>query len=343
MIISLMERITLDESSSVDRLDVQLIQSLSISPRASYTVLAEVLGSSEQTVARRYRSLVEKGVLRVIGTTTAAGVPASRWTLRLRCNAAATDEVADALAHRQDVSWVTITAGGAEIVCNLQCATLEDRELMLLKRLPRSRSVTGVVPAEWLHEFRKERGADWQAYGEFLSRIQVDRLGALDRIESGGKTAALTPEDEPLLELIAGDGRAGVAQIARAIGTTRGRAARRMDSLFRAGLIDFDIDVAYEMLGFQSAAYLWLEVRPSGLARAGAHLIAQPEVPFVAATTGTANMVVSVICRTPSDLYRFVTERLGSLENVARVEISPVLRTVKQAGTLRRGRRLALG
>jgi hypothetical protein len=47
-----------------------------------------------------------------------------------------------------------------------------------------------------------------------------------------------------------------------------------------------------------------------------------------------------VTCRNLDDLYRYVTERIGAIPAVRRLEISPVLRQVKQAGSILSGGRL---
>jgi hypothetical protein len=52
---------------------------------------------------------------------------------------------------------------------------------------------------------------------------------------------------------------------------------------------------------------------------------------FAAATTGLANLVASVTCRSSGDLYRYLTERVGVLEGVGERESAPVLRTLKRA------------
>ena len=61
------------ESGKLDRLDRQLLHALQFDGRASFRVLAELLGASEQTIARRYRRLREAGVVRVVVLSAPAG------------------------------------------------------------------------------------------------------------------------------------------------------------------------------------------------------------------------------------------------------------------------------
>src|SRR5271167_3867805 len=90
------------ESIIVDDLDRQLAQCLGIDGRASFSAIAEVLGVSDQTVARRYRRL------------------RSAWVLRLRCVPGSGEAIAEALARREDTAWVQLLSGDTEVLCSLR-------------------------------------------------------------------------------------------------------------------------------------------------------------------------------------------------------------------------------
>src|SRR5580692_10815855 len=55
------------ETNTLDALDRQIIQELYVYPRAPFSRLAEIIGSSEQTVSRRYRRLFDDRTVRVVG------------------------------------------------------------------------------------------------------------------------------------------------------------------------------------------------------------------------------------------------------------------------------------
>jgi len=74
-------------------------------------------------------------------------------------------------------------------------------------------------------------------------------------------------------------------------------------------------------------------VPPARLLEVGQAFAAHPEVAFCAATTGRANLVVSVVCRDEADLFRYLTERIGALPDITDVETGPIMRTVKRAGS----------
>jgi DNA-binding Lrp family transcriptional regulator len=69
---------------------------------------------------------------------------------------------------------------------------------------------------------------------------------------------------------------------------------------------------------------------PRSLDATGRAFARQPEVAAVFATTGESNLTVVIVCRGTAEVYRYLNHSVGGLAGVQRVEVSPVLRTVKQ-------------
>ncbi|HEX4060428.1 MAG TPA: AsnC family transcriptional regulator [Streptosporangiaceae bacterium] len=350
------------ESSSRDALDLQIIHALQLRPRASFSRIAAVTGVSEQTVARRYRRLHADGVIRVIGLVDPRRVGQNDWVVRVRVRPGSAARLAEALARRDDVAWVTLGAAGSEVVCSVRSRSQEQRDELLLRRLPGTAPVLGISAHAVLHRFAGSE-ADWLGYGGplgagLLSAGQIERLGQppddqpsddLPRAgglptapgPAGGPAVRLEPGDQPMLDLLAADGRAGYAALATATRWTQSRAARRLELLQRHGIVYFDVDVATRMFGFDTTAYLWLTVEPARLGELGEELASHPEVPFAAAVSGASNLLASVVCRDIEALYQYVSGRIGGLDGVRQIETSPELRRIKQAGSLMDGPRLA--
>jgi DNA-binding Lrp family transcriptional regulator len=335
------------ESSSRDHIDLQIIHALQLRPRASFSRIAAATGVSEQTVARRYRRLRDEGVIRVIGLVDSRRVGQNDWVVRVQVRPGSAVKLAEALARRDDVAWVTLSAAGSEVMCSVRSRSQEQRDELLLRRLPSTAPVLGISAHAVLHRFAGSE-ADWVGYGGLLSAEQIERLGdppdgqpESPEPPDGGPPASLEPGDQPMLDLLAADGRAGYAALAAATGWPESRVARRLEVLRRQGIVYFDVDLATAMLGFTTTAYLWLTVEPARLGELGEELASHPEVPFAAAVSGASNLLASVVCRDIEALYQYVSGRIGALDGVRQIETSPELRRVKQAGSLMDGPRLA--
>lgn len=330
-----MNSLPVAQSVTLDRLDKQIVRALQLSPRAPFRQIGEALGVSEQTVARRYRALHRAGVLHVIAAVDPRALGESDWMVRIRCRPDATLDLGRALAQRSDIAWVTVSAGGSELVCAVRSHTPEAREWLLVDRLPRTSAVLDVSASVILRHFIGGSASDWLGVHDVLDAEQEQALGIEipSRVPPQG-VHTLDAGDYAMLEVLGRDGRASFATLAKAAGMSEARATRRLNALMRSGVVYLDVDLAAPALGFPTAAYLWIEVAPAQLDAACRAITEHEETPFVAAISGRANVIVAVTCRSLDGLYRYVTERVGQIEGVRSIEISPVLRRIKQAGTL---------
>lgn len=305
-----------------------------------------MLGSSEQTVARRYRRLRENGVIRVRGLRGPTQ-QLEDWYVRVQVRPGAASALATALAARSDVSWVTITAGGAEVVCATRPRTAKQRDALLLERLPRTAQVISLTAHAIMHRYAGSGEHEWNPFDDPLTSKQIDALRAARGERPSGVVTnreqphgLIEPADEGLLASLHEDGRATHAQLASATGLPASRVARRLQALLRAGALYIDVEVANELLGFPTVALLWLTVSPSGLTEVAEHLAQAQETGFVAAVSGPANLHATVSCRSIEHLHQFLVREVGALHSVQSVETSPVARRVKQAGSIMAGARL---
>ncbi|ACU70060.1 transcriptional regulator, AsnC family [Catenulispora acidiphila DSM 44928] len=317
----------------MDEIDRRIVQCLLYEGRAPFRRIAEVAEVSQQTVARRYRALRADGAVRVRALPSHGARGEATWFVRIQTRPDATDALAEALAAREDTAYVSITSGGAEIVCQ----TRTDPGAAggsVLHRLPRTAQVLAYQAHAVLHMHVGD-GTKWLAFDDPLAPDQLDRLrgDAIPAPAPSGLDGALRDSDAPLLTELARDGRASAAELARATGWPETRVSTRLDALLTNGALHIAVDLAYPRFGFAAAAYLWLTVTPGDLTAVGDALAQYPETTFAAAVTGSANLLVTVTCRTLEDLYRYVTARVGALDAVRQVDVVPVLHRLKQAGT----------
>ncbi|WP_254552521.1 Lrp/AsnC family transcriptional regulator [Kitasatospora sp. MMS16-BH015] len=326
----------MDEIEVLDELDQALVQALTVDGRVPFSRLAEVLEVSDQTVIRRYRRLRGEGLLRVVGLPLGEKLGLYESWLRVQCTPDAALAVADGLARRPDISWVTLNSGGTEIHCITRARSRQDRDNLLLQKLPGTRRVTGIAAHSVLRTFVGGLGR-WGGL-DVLTQAQV---AALERpVDRSGPKIRLDEAESALLAELGRDGRTGYPELARATGLSESTVRRRVEQLRAEGAIYFDVEIDPRHFGYRTQAVLLATVPPSELAQAGAELGGHREVPFAAAITGSANLLAVVICRDDDALYEYLTTRVGALSTVRQLEVVPVLRTVKRAGMLMDGARL---
>src|SRR3954447_16239508 len=156
----------------LDRLDEQIIRALQLAPRASFRRIAAVLDAAEQTVARRYRALQRAGVLRVIAVVDPTALGESDWIVRIQTRPDATLDLGRALAQRPDTAWVSVSAGGSELVCAVRSHSQEQRERLLVDRLPRSAAALDVAASVAAGRFGGGSASDWLGVQDVLTPAQ---------------------------------------------------------------------------------------------------------------------------------------------------------------------------
>jgi DNA-binding Lrp family transcriptional regulator len=327
------------ESLALDATDRRIIHALYIDGRVSFSRMAEVLGASEQTVARRYRRMRDEHGVRVVGQLDTQRLGRSDWAVRIRCTPDAALPVATALASRPDTAWVQLTSGGTEISCMVNAHDERQRTALLLEQLPASSRIVALEAFCLLHVFTSATSAAPGAEG--LSREEVDRLASPSQVAGSGgdrSVAVLSEEDWPLVRALEEDGRATHRELAARTHRHESTVRRRVDEMIGSGMLYFDLDVDSGLLGLHSRANLWASVAPSALMKVGAALTEFREVPFVAATTGRTNLMASLACRDDVALFEFLTREIAALEGVTHLETSPVIRSLKLHTTLNRPR-----
>ncbi|MEA5365848.1 Lrp/AsnC family transcriptional regulator [Amycolatopsis sp., V23-08] len=334
------------ESVAASPDDVRLLRALQVAPRASFASIAGVLGVTEAAVGRRYRRLRADGVVRVAGIVDPGALGQSKWLVRLRCRPGSGAAIADALAKREDVSWVALSAAGSEVTCAVRSRTQDERDDLLGRQLPRTAAVLDINAAAMLRQFIGGRGHYWAALRGTLTPEQEAALGSDGAPFTEAPVVArepvhLTPEDEQLLAVLAEDGRASLVDLAAAADLTPGRASRRLQTLLERRVVHIDVEIAATALGYHARANLWLRVHPSAIKSVGRALAQLPEVAFAAALSGPHNLHAVAAFRDLDELFEFTSDQVGSLPGLQSMEVSPLLRHVKQAGTLLSGDRLA--
>src|ERR1700733_12427992 len=293
----------------MEALDLRIVQCLLSDGRAPFRRIAEAIGVSEQTVARRYRALLAAGALRVQVQPDERVTGEQRWFVRVQCRPDAAGALADSMAARDDVSWVSITSGGSEIVC-VAFSDPSREDGSVLARLPRTRQVLSFTAFAVLHMHVSSSEAKWMPFDKPLTSAQVSVLNGGDSPRPTAPSVprdkrAIRPDDAPLIAELARDGRAGVVALARATGWPQSRVSARLTELLASGAVHVSTDLAPGLFGFHATAYRWLTVTPGDLHQTGQALSLHPETTFTAALTGTANPRLTVTCRDLAALNAF--------------------------------------
>ena len=136
----------------LDDLDKAIIKALQLDGRRPYAQIGRELKVPEATVRQRAERLIGRGIVQVVGVTDPLamgfGQPAF---IGLHVDAARLDEVAEAVASLEEVTYVVVTAGRFDMICEVVC---EDNEHLLRVLAEQLAKIEGIRSTETMVELR---------------------------------------------------------------------------------------------------------------------------------------------------------------------------------------------
>ncbi len=294
--------------------DLAIIDELQRDARQPLTTIAARIGTSEASVRRRVRALVDADVIAItaVADPRVFGLHALAW-LGLSVEAARVEAVAEALVELPQIDYAVITSGELNVMAEAACATLDDLYALVLslRRLP------GVLRTETFPYLRLLRqNFEWnRAAGGESSTVRALPSGELQ------------PLDVSIIRALQRNGRASFRELGASLGISERLLSARYSELAEGGAVRVSAVVNPRNLGWKALA--WLGIHLAGGAdfeQVAGRLAGVAGVSYLVVASGRYDFMAEVVCRTPDDLLATLSGPIGSIEGVASVEIFPYLR-----------------
>lgn len=312
---------------TLDELDRRIVVAMQHDGRASWRAIADAVGSSTATVARRGQNLIQSGTIKVavmpaLGSTGEV----DSFLIRVTCQPGTQLLVAAELVAHSDVRFVTVVTGGYDIIAELVVKGGAIHYPQLIEEL---QSIEGVE--RWrsdliMHVYKVS--FDWgrQLFAETLAL--PDGEHGSDESEGAGvdstefaEPAACSPThfdaaDWKILDALRDDGRETFQSIADNLGMNESSVRRRFERLRTAKCIDILTLVPAPALGMGAETLLTVKVAPARMDAVARELAQQPAVRYLAATLDENALFCEVILPSSDRLYEFITQTLSRLDGV---------------------------
>ena len=137
---------------ALDDLDKAIIRCLQLDGRRPYARIGRELKVPEATVRQRAERLISRGVVQVVGVTDPLAMGFQQPALiGLRVDAAKLEEIATKIAELDEVTYLVVTAGRFDLMCEVVCADNEHLMRVLTENLAKIR---GIRSTETMVELR---------------------------------------------------------------------------------------------------------------------------------------------------------------------------------------------
>ena len=141
---------------ALDDLDKAIIRCLQLDGRRPYAQIGRELKVPEATVRQRAERLISRGVVQVVGVTDPLAMGFQQPALiGLKVDAAKLEEIAARIAELDQVTYLVVTAGRFDLMCEVVCADNEHLMRVLtedLARIPGIRSTETMVELRFVKE-----------------------------------------------------------------------------------------------------------------------------------------------------------------------------------------------
>jgi DNA-binding Lrp family transcriptional regulator len=315
-------------SPTLDERDLELVNALQIAPRASWTDIARILGSTPATLAARWERL------RSTGTAWVTAHPGGRMHrlvvsfVELDCLPGARKGVLRTLCRDPRAVTVEESARGRDLLLTVMTPDVTALTRFVLDDLA---TVEGVQrPRTHLATQIHVQGNAWR-----LRALDAERRAAFEALARAAPARGPVeppPGAWPLIEALAPDGRRSAADLARLTGRNPATVRRQLARLLASGILAFRCELAQSRSRWPINCTYLAAVPPAEHEHVAASLRTLPELRLCVSTTGETNMMFTVWTTSVEELLR-LEQRLGThLPRLRIIDSAITLRTAKRMG-----------
>jgi Lrp/AsnC family transcriptional regulator for asnA, asnC and gidA len=136
----------------LDDLDKAIIKCLQLDGRRPYAQIGRELHVPEATVRQRAERLIGRGIVQIVGVTDplAMGFQQPAF-IGLKVDPGRLEAIAEAIAELDEVTYLVVTAGRYDLICEVVCA---DNDHLLRVLTERFSGIDGIRSTETLVELR---------------------------------------------------------------------------------------------------------------------------------------------------------------------------------------------
>ena len=138
--------------SPLDDLDKAIIKCLQLDGRRPYAQIGRELSVPEATVRQRAERLISRGVVQVVGVTDPLAMGFQQPApIGRKVEPGKLDPIAEQIGALDEVTYLVVTAGRFDLVCEVVC---EDNDHLLRVLTDRFAEIDGIRSTETLVELR---------------------------------------------------------------------------------------------------------------------------------------------------------------------------------------------
>jgi len=136
--------------------------------------------------------------------------------------------------------------------------------------------------------------------------------------------------DIAIIQALQVDARKPYTDIAKSLGVAESTVRNRVSRLLADDTLRLRATFDYLKLGFNASAFMHITVQPGSDETVAARLKTIPEVSYLMAITGDADLLVELTCRNHSHLMAVITQQIRTIPGIAHTATNMILHVYKE-------------
>ena len=136
--------------------------------------------------------------------------------------------------------------------------------------------------------------------------------------------------DISIIQALQEDARKPYTDIAKTLGVAESTIRNRVSRLLVDNTLRLRATFDYLKLGFNASAFVNITVQPGSVDQVAAELCTVPEVSYLVAISGEADLMVELMCRNHQHLMDLITKQIHQIPGVTNTSTTMILRVYKE-------------
>ncbi|MBN1190940.1 MAG: Lrp/AsnC family transcriptional regulator [Dehalococcoidales bacterium] len=286
----------------LNSIDLRLIKRLEVNGRAGYKELADSLGISPSTAAKRVNRLIFEGIISVkavpnplklgqpAGAVIAVNVPLNRI-----------DAICDNLQKSFHINMIATTLGRFNLVLGVHFPSWEELIAFIFNEIQGNGET-----------------CEFETY--FVKSLQERPSRGESEDLADKNFAGIDRTDFRIIEELVDDGRQSCIHLAEKLGLSLSSVSRRLDRLLKENVIQVRALVNTSRLGYHYNAFIFLRVEQHFIQDIRLSLETFPEIVSLVRLTNGYDMLINVLAESAESLHYFIKTKLLSLPGIIKNE-----------------------
>lgn len=309
--------------------DLALVHALQIAPRVAWAQAADVLGAHPTTLAARWDRLRAAGAAWVTAYPVGSPEQMSLSFHDVECELDRRPAVVQDLCAIPEVISVEESARNRDIMLTVITPSLQE---LSRRVLPQVIGIDGLTKCQTSVATRlHSAGHAWRL--NVLNRTQQAMLAQFAAVDPA-QPGRLPDRYWPIMQVLARDGRASVADIARQTGVHPATARRQLNRILAGNTLSFRCEIAQSYSGLPVSCQWFARVPAGEHRKAAAALKSFRNLRLCVSTSGLTNFIFVLWLRSVADVLtaeQTISERVPGIELV---ESAITLNHAKRVGWL---------